>query len=150
MAVTKKTARQKKLEGNPGKRRVAEPVALPQGEMGDPEELGPIGRAQLARLQPLYEEKGRWVPSCKARAEDHARVFERMIQLEQRIQEDGPTIDGRNRGGGIVKHPLYSELKAYRAFFQKYEEMLERIDGTPPDDEDDEDEAFNPPTVKDY
>lgn len=149
MAVTKKTARQKKLEGNPGKRRIVEPVALPPGTMGDPEDLGPIATRELARIKPLYEAKGIWNPVYKAAIEDRCRCFERMILLEQIIWADGPSLEGRNRGGGEVKHPLFSEVKAYRASFQKYEEMFNRVE-TVADDDDDDDADFSPPTVKDF
>jgi phage terminase small subunit len=106
--------------------------------------LRKIETEEFKRIAPHIEAVGEMSPLYATAIEDRCRVYARVVLMEGLIWSLGPLVEGRNRGGGMVKNPLFSELKAYRIALQKYDELLGlapgprgRIGSPEPNDDDD-------------
>jgi len=94
------------------------------------------------RVVPLLDKMGVLSELDRVALADYCLCVARVAQIEASIDEKGVMIKGRNRGGGIVKNPLFTTVRQYRAALQRWCDLFGfapgprgRMDFPPPDDD---------------
>ncbi len=120
MAGRAKSKARKKLENNPGKRRIPEPVKPPPGVPDMPKGMPKLAIEEWARVVPILDKMGVLSVLDRAGLADYCLCVARVGELERAIGKQGIAVKGRYRGDRQIKHPLFAVVRQYRASLQRW------------------------------
>lgn len=113
-------------EGNPGKRRLKDPVVLPPSALAEPDwaslvigrdretlHTRGVARDLWRRVAPTLSRSAGLVGEQQETLADYCLTWARIVQGERALSREGVTLSGTT--GGVVKNPWTTVLNQYRA-----------------------------------
>jgi len=134
--MKRKTAAEKALDGNPGKRSLKPKARPDSGRIANPQTLEPCGQQEWKRLSEALEQSGKLTPSDEGLLFTAALCYQRVREAESIIAQQGLIVSGDR--GVLVKNPACQLARDYIVQYHNSLKLLglgaaSRPDVAPPD-----------------